>query len=161
MFRPRHLDVREQVLVSLSWDWCGDQPCQPFNCVYRVVNLDCAHVAVWRHGSHCEEERAAQGDGIVNEARRLLRKDIGRIVPFPADGSITVALGCYIQILIRVWVQEKVGTGPACGERRVVVVGSMEVEQLARVEGAVATRLEPDREIVFIVAFGNELWIAA
>jgi hypothetical protein len=35
------------------------------------------------------------------------------------------------------------------------------VEQLASVEGAVASRLEPDGEVVLIVAFVDKLWITA
>lgn len=82
-------------------------------------------------------------------------------MPFPAHRWIPVALSSGIQVFVRKWVEKKVGCGPTSGVGRVVVVGAVGVEQLASVEGAVASRLEPDGEVVLIVAFVDKLWITA
>jgi len=80
-------------------------------------------------------------------------------MPFPAYGWILIALSSGIQVLIRKWVKKEVGCCPTSWVGRVVIIGCVGVEQLSSIEGAIAARLEPDREVVLIVAFLDKLWV--
>jgi len=50
---------------------------------------------------------------------------------------------------------------PARDVRRVVVLDGVRVEQLPRVVCVVPGGLQPNREVVLIVASSDELWIAS
>lgn len=58
------------------------------------------HVAVRRDGRYGEHERLFRSHGVVEEAMRFRRDDVGRVLALVRHGWIVVSLECCIDVFV-------------------------------------------------------------
>ena len=79
---------------------------------------------------------------------------------FIAFGGVLIALKAGIEVLIGVWIKEKVRSCEASRVWVVVVVNGVGIEKFPDVVGPVTNVLEPYRKVRFVQSLGDKFRIA-
>lgn len=105
VIRPRDLDVRKEVLVSI----CGYRRSDPKGTLR--VDGTCPtdlHVAMGRDRCYGQKEWLGSLDRIIKKTLRFVSQDIGGVFSLVADRGISVPLPSAVEIFVRIRVQEEV-----------------------------------------------------
>lgn len=93
------------------------------------------NVAVGCNRRYGQEELILGRNGIVEETKGFFGYNIGCMTTFIAYWPLLIPLPRAIQVLVRVWVQQKVRACKSSRIRRIVIVNRMRVEELAGIIG--------------------------
>lgn len=118
------------------------------------------NIAVGCNRRYGQEELILGRNSIVEETKSLFGYNIGCVATFIAHWLLLIPLPRAIQILVRVWVQQKVRARKSSRIRRIVIVNGMRVEELAGIIGINSRVLQPYWKVSFVQTLANELGIA-
>ena len=93
------------------------------------------NIAVGCNRRYRQKESILGRNGIVEETKGLLGNYIGCVATFIAHWPLLIPLPRAIQVLVRVWVQQKVRACKSSRIRRIIIVNRMRVEELASIIG--------------------------